>query len=134
MNWIPLIVQGIARTRDLTTSEESLCRSYGMHMLNGRKDGDREGNFMCIANRGRSVVDYVLVNTRIYYRINSFHVITRTESDHFPMTFKIKCIFADAQPSTSAIGNLKTLTYGSCDLHFQPKVHLRMTHDIGLLV
>ena len=65
----------------------SFCRSYGMHMLNGRKEGDREGNFTCIANGGRSTVDYVLVNTRIYDRINSFHVITRTESDHFPHDF-----------------------------------------------
>ena len=55
---------------------------------------------------GRSIVAYVLVNTRIYDSINSFHVITRTESDHFLMTFKIKCNFADAQPSASPIGNL----------------------------
>ena len=82
-----------------------------MHMLNGRKEGDREGNFTCIANGGRSTVDYVLVNTRIYDRINSFHVITRTESDHFPMTFKIKSNFADAQPSASAIGNLNSTVY-----------------------
>ena len=80
----------------------SFCRSYGMH--NGRKEGDREGNFMYC----KRTVDYVLVNTRIYDRINSFHVITHTESDHFPMTFKIKCNFADAQPSASAIGNLNS--------------------------
>ena len=35
----------------------SFCRSYGMHMLNGRKEGDREGNFTCIAKGGRSTVD-----------------------------------------------------------------------------
>ena len=85
----------------------SFCRSYRMHMLNGRKEGDREGNFMCIANRGHSTVDYVLANTRIYDRINSFHVVTRTESEHFSMAFKIKCNFADAQPSTSASGKIK---------------------------
>ena len=56
-------------------------------------------------------MDYVLVNTRIYDRINSFHVITRTEPDHFPMTVKIKCNFADAQPSASAIGNLNSTIY-----------------------
>ena len=29
----------------------------------------------------------------------------------FPMTFKIKCNFADAQPSASAIGNLNSTVY-----------------------
>ena len=82
-----------------------------MHILNGRIKGDREGNFTCIANGGRSTVDYVLVNTRMYDWIKSFHVITRTESDHFPMTFKIKCNFADAQPSASAIGNSNSTLY-----------------------
>ena len=80
-------------------------------MLNRRKEGDRHGSFMCIANGGRSTVDYVSVNTRIYDRINSFHVITRTESDHFLMTFKIKCNFADAQPSASTTGNLNITVY-----------------------
>ena len=87
------------------------CRSYEMYLLDGRKDGDREGNFTCITNGGRSIVDYVLVNTRIYDWINSFHVITRTESDHFPMTFKMKFNFADAKPSASAIGNLNSTVY-----------------------
>ena len=63
-----------------------LITKIGDCNLNGRKDGDREGNFTCIANGSRSVVNYVLVNTRIYDSINSFHVITHTESDLFPMT------------------------------------------------
>ena len=71
-------------------------------------------------------MDYVLVNTRIYDRINSFHVITRTESDHFPMTFKIKCNFADAQPSASAIGNLNSTLY-KCSEARSDKFHEKLS-------
>ena len=43
----------------------SFCRSYGIHILNGRKEGDIDGKITCISNRGSSVVDYMMVNTRI---------------------------------------------------------------------
>ena len=52
-----------------------------------------------------------VVITIIYDKINSFHVITHSESDHFPMTFKIKCNFPDVQPSASAIGILNNTVY-----------------------
>ena len=41
-------------------------------MLNRRKEGDREGSFTCVADGGRNTVDYVLVNTGIYDRINKW--------------------------------------------------------------
>ena len=46
----------------------SFCKSYGMHILNGRVSGNITG----VAKGGRSVVDYMLVNTRLYGFIQHF--------------------------------------------------------------
>ena len=34
---------------------------------------------------GASTVDYGIVNTRLFDKINSFEIIQRVESDHFPI-------------------------------------------------
>ena len=56
-----------------------------MHVVNGRVTGDEGGNIACVANGGRSVVDYILVNTRFYNRISHLEVCVCIESDHFPL-------------------------------------------------
>ena len=71
----------------------SFCQSYGMHILNGRVSGDTNGDITCVANGDRSVVDYMLVNTRLYSFIQHFEVIVRVESDHFPVICKVNCTF-----------------------------------------
>ena len=35
----------------------SICKSYGLHFLNGRFSGDSHGSTTCIANKGFGVVD-----------------------------------------------------------------------------
>ena len=49
-----------------------LCKNYNVHVLNGRLDGDSKGEITCIANDGASTVDYGIVNTRLFDKINSF--------------------------------------------------------------
>ena len=49
-----------------------------------------------MANGGRSVVDYMLVITRLYSFIQHFEVIVRVESDHFPMICKVNCAFDES--------------------------------------
>ena len=49
-----------------------ICQTYGLHFLNGRKDGDTRGNITCIANGGRSTVDYMIVNSAFYEKIENF--------------------------------------------------------------
>ena len=71
----------------------SFCQSYGMHIVNGRVTGDERGSITCVANGGRSVVDYILVNTKFYNRISHLEVCVRTESDHFPLLCKLGCAF-----------------------------------------
>ena len=49
-----------------------------------------------VANGGRSVVDYMLVNSRLYSFIQHFEVIVRVESDHFPVICKANCAFNES--------------------------------------
>ena len=53
--------------------------------MNSRLDGDSIGEITCIANDGASTVDCGIVNTRLFDKINSFEIIQRVESDHFPI-------------------------------------------------
>ena len=86
------------KTRDLSytnTYGEQLtqfCRNNGLYMLNGRTNGDLEGNITCIANKGKSIVDYIIVSNELSSLIQSFSIIPRPESDHFPIcaTLKVK--------------------------------------------
>ena len=71
----------------------SFCQFYGMHILNGRVSGDKNGDITFVANGGRSVADYMLANTGLYSFIQHFEVIVRVESDHFPMICKVNCAF-----------------------------------------
>ena len=61
------------------------CKDNDMCILNGRLDGDRLGKTTCIANGGRSVVDYVITCKSIYNEIEEMRVNPRAESDHFPV-------------------------------------------------
>ena len=49
-----------------------------------------------VANGGRSVVDYMLANTRLYSFIQHFEVIVWVESDHFPVICKVNCVFNES--------------------------------------
>ena len=82
----------------------SLCQSYGMHIVNGRVTGDEEGNITCVANGGRSVVDYILVNARFYNRISHIEVCVLTESDHFPLLCELACAFQNNHVSLAQRG------------------------------
>ena len=68
----------------------SICKSYGMHFLNGRFSGDRHGSTTCIANKGFSVVDYMIADSALFEFVKDFSVIKRDESDHFPLACVIK--------------------------------------------
>ena len=72
-----------------------------MHIVNGRVTGDERGNIRCVANGGRSVVDYILVYTRFYNRVLHFEVCVRTESDHFPLLCKLGCAFQNNHVSSA---------------------------------
>ena len=72
--------------------------------MNGRLFDDNMGNYTCISNEGKSVVDYFLSNKNVFDIVSYFAVGERDESDHYPLL----CI----------LSFLKNLTY-TVD-HFMP--------------
>ena len=42
-----------------------LCKTYGIHILNGRSPWDRDGEITCVANDGCSIVDYFIVSSSL---------------------------------------------------------------------
>ncbi|ESO86614.1 hypothetical protein LOTGIDRAFT_166878 [Lottia gigantea] len=61
----------------------NMCKLFGVHILNGRKNGDINGNFTCTTNGGRSVVDYIAVSSDLFPHITDFKVGHIDDSDHF---------------------------------------------------
>ena len=49
----------------------------------------RRGEVACIAQGWRSAVDYILINSPMFDCLNCFMVVTRPESDHFPIIVEI---------------------------------------------
>lgn len=63
----------------------SFCKENSLYILNGRAHGDERGNITCIANKGKTIVDYFITSKAIFDRISEFKVSVRPESDHFPL-------------------------------------------------
>ncbi|KAK6180958.1 hypothetical protein SNE40_008917 [Patella caerulea] len=61
-----------------------LCKTHGIHIVNGRFPSDADGMFTSHANKGASVVDYMVASTELFPSIKNFSVID--DSDHFPIT------------------------------------------------
>ena len=69
-----------------------LCKSLDLKIANGRCPGDTLGNFTCFANRGSSVVDYVIGNNQIVNGILRLKVLPPDlTSVHSPISFKLRC-------------------------------------------
>ena len=58
-----------------------LCCEHDIQMLNGHLFDDTEGNITCIANEGRSLVDYIIASS---------NVDNHDFSDHFPLTCSLQ--------------------------------------------
>ena len=67
------------------TTLAELCCTFDMHIINGRRFDDSEGNFTCIANDGASVVDYNIASSKLFSKISYFTIEDRDESVHFPI-------------------------------------------------
>lgn len=70
--------------KQLTT----FCRQNSLCLANGRTCGDEVGNITCIANKGRTVVDYFVLSCHFFQSLQTFVVEPRPESDHFPINGK----------------------------------------------
>lgn len=76
------------RSKDkvLNVEGEELLENKGLNIVNGRTEGDKEGNFTYISSRGCTVIDYVVTNEEEWEKIKSCKIEERVESDHFPVT------------------------------------------------
>ena len=92
-----------------------LCCTFGIHVLNGRVDGDSLGEYTCTANAGASVVDYMAVSTALFSLVSSFSVLDRDESVHFP----IRCIFKIITSATPDRSGDDSIASGTCQEHIR---------------
>lgn len=69
-------------------------------VLNGRSQGDSDGNFTYLSKQGASVCDLVCVTLGAIHCVESFRVCSETFSDHLPLAFSV---------CTEAAGRLEEL-------------------------
>lgn len=59
-------------------------------ILNGTSCGDREGELTHVSSKGRSVIDYAIVNDNGYDLVKEFRIGERVDSDHMPLIVTIE--------------------------------------------
>ncbi|XP_020285268.1 golgin subfamily A member 6-like protein 6 [Pseudomyrmex gracilis] len=62
----------------------------GLNVLNGRINGDWDGEFTYVGAGGSTVIDYVFVNELIVDKVTEFKVEERVDSDHMPVCLKME--------------------------------------------
>ena len=109
-----------------------------MYILNGRVSEDKNGDITCVANGGRSVVDYMLANTRLYSFIQHFEVIVRAESDYFPVICNVNCAFNESlrtntvTPASSVTNSATYQWLSKASAKFEDKLLIEFTeHKIN---
>lgn len=66
-----------------------LCCTHDIHIANGRLDADKDGNYTCTANEGKSVDDYILLSPSLFNCVSEFCICDDDFSDHFPVRCKL---------------------------------------------
>lgn len=70
-----------------------LVGEIGGYLLNGTTKEDAEGEFTYyIGSIGSSVIDYIIVNKKVYNVLNNFRVEKRMDSDHLPVMLEMNKI------------------------------------------
>ncbi|XP_077978677.1 uncharacterized protein LOC144434092 [Glandiceps talaboti] len=83
----------------------TICKNFGLHIVNGRLSDDKVGNVTCVTANGASVVDYFLTSYELFNNINYFNVMPKTDSDHFPLICHVKSSVAGANPHIGAVNS-----------------------------
>ncbi|XP_075159386.1 uncharacterized protein LOC142232535 [Haematobia irritans] len=78
-----------------------------MIILNGRTNGDEEGNLTYISHIGESVIDICSVSNELLNYIESFQIENKVWSDHMPVVLTIKLL--EIQNSTKTLNLLPKL-------------------------
>uniref|UniRef100_A0A803TV69 ribonuclease H n=1 Tax=Anolis carolinensis TaxID=28377 RepID=A0A803TV69_ANOCA len=64
-----------------------LTSRLALNIINGDPKFERCAEFTYISGSGSSVIDYVLVANHTYKHIENFTTVSRTESDHLPISY-----------------------------------------------
>ncbi|KAJ8684964.1 hypothetical protein QAD02_020757 [Eretmocerus hayati] len=72
----------------------------GWKILNGSHEGDEEGDITFIGARGSTVIDYVIVNSKMLESVGKFKEEEQIESDHAPIS-----VFIESKQSEMGLEN-----------------------------
>lgn len=84
----------VRHTKDDTVNDfgiklVNMCKLLGIHVVNGRVEGDENGEITCVTPKGCSIVDYFIASTSLFENLLSFRVKDCDDSYYFP----INCVF-----------------------------------------
>jgi len=89
-----------------------LCDDHGLVILNGRFEGDSNGEFTFIGSVGCSVNDICSVSVNCLSLVSSFEVVEESFSDHLPLSFGISDISSNCYiPAFSCPNSLSPLPW-----------------------
>lgn len=63
----------------------NFIENKGWVILNRLTNGDEEEEFTYVGARGNSIIDYVIVNEKMWDKVIEFRVENRVDSDHLPV-------------------------------------------------
>ena len=52
-----------------------LCKTYGIHILNGRSPGDTEGEITCTANDSYSLAEYFTASSNLFQSVSKLRCL-----------------------------------------------------------
>ncbi|KAK6191078.1 hypothetical protein SNE40_002826 [Patella caerulea] len=79
-----------------------LSKTHGVYTLNGRTNGDINGEFTYICHNGKSVIDYVLVSKNLFNKVVKFEILNEDfGSDHYPTHCELALSMKSKQAATN---------------------------------
>lgn len=69
-----------------------LSHKLNLVIMNGSTEGDDEGEYTFVSNRGSSTIDYFLISYELLFVTPRCKIEHRVESDHLPVTLTLKCV------------------------------------------
>jgi len=66
-----------------------LIGDLGWGILNGNKEGDKEGQWIFEGVMGSSVIDYAIMNATTWDKVRRIKIESRADSDHLPITLEL---------------------------------------------
>lgn len=82
-----------------------ICIELGIHVLNGRANGDNPGQYTNITEHGFSTVDYFILESELYEYVDTFEVAELAETNHMPMLCTLNMYINTGVPGNNVLQN-----------------------------